>query len=365
MVYNILNTLLGKTNNEPFISVDIGTSAIKLMSLDVSGDKVKLVSAGVAPTPANAISNNAVTKSDQIGQAVRSIIEANDIKGLKACFAIPGPSAFTKKITIGYTDLKDLEENIRFEAGNYIPHSVDAVHLDYQVLKVNGTSTMDVLLVAVKNEIISSYVSAIEKAGLEPAIADVDYFALENMFEQNYPEEKGKTIALLNIGARYTTVSILQEGQPLFSGDIGVGGRLYTDALCESLSMSPADAEKAKTGAPIEGYDSGLVTETLDRTTEHVAGEIQRQLGFYWNAAATERSIESICVCGGAARIPGLIEEVGVRTGIVCSFIEPLRNVDWTDRFDDDYINEIKYSLGVGVGLGLRRFGDKKHAVRS
>src|SRR5690606_11466268 len=115
-----------------------------------------------------------------------------------ATVAIPGPAVFTKKITIAYCEPKELENNIRFEAGNYIPHSVEAVHLDYQVLKVNGTSTMDVLLVAVKNEIVRSYISALEQAGLEPSIADVDYFALENMFVLNYPEEQEKTVALIN-----------------------------------------------------------------------------------------------------------------------------------------------------------------------
>ena len=363
MLLGLFSSLFNKNDTQPYISVDIGTSAIKVMSLDVSGAKPKLLSAGSAPTPANCITNNAISRPDQVGAAIRSVIEANEIAGTRATIALPGPSVFTKKITLARQSLKDLDANIRFEASNYIPHSIDAVHLDYQVLNSAGTSTMDVLLVAVKNEIIRSYIAALEAAGLEPAIADVDYFALENMFALNYPEELNKVIAMVNVGARYSGVCILQDGRSLFSGDVGVGGRLYTDALCETLGMQPAEAEQAKMGASIDGYDASLVNETIDRTTEHIAGELHRQLGFFWNAAATDRGIEAIYLAGGSAQAQGLIEELGARTGMVCNLLEPLRAVDWTANFDSEYIDEIQLSMGVSVGLALRRRGDKTHAM--
>ncbi|HQH25926.1 MAG TPA: type IV pilus assembly protein PilM [Oligoflexia bacterium] len=367
MFDSLLSSFLKKSDDEPFIAVDIGTSAIKILSVMPTGDRFarqgyKLVGVGVAPTPAGAVNNNAVVKPEAVGKAIRTLIDANDIKGERTTFAVPAPAVFTKRITIGYCEPKDLEKNITFEAGNYIPHTIEAVHLDYQIVKVHGTSSMDVLLVAVKNEIIDSYAAALQQADLIPAIADVDSFALENMFEISYPEERAKTVALLNIGSRYTNVSILQDGQSLFAGDVGVGGRLYTDALCEALHMTPAEAEKIKAGETPSGYDESVVAETFDRTTEHIAAELQRQIGFFWNAAATDRSIEGIYVCGGAAQIPGLVEEIGVKTGMICVAVEPFRWIEWNSQFDEDLIKEVMCSMGVSVGLAIRRFGDKKQA---
>lgn len=358
-----IERLLGRNRNEPIVSVDIGTSAIKVMCLDTTHSKPKLIGAGVGPTPANAISNNAVVKPEQVGAAIRSLLDANGITATKAAFVMPGTCTFTKKITIGYQSLKDLKQNISFEAGNYIPHSVDAVHLDFQVLKANGKSTMDVLLVAVKNEIVQSYFNAVESAGLEPIIADVDHFALENMFGLNYPEEKNRTVALINVGARYSSVNIMQAGESLFCGDVSVGGRLYTDALCENVGMQPAQAELAKSGAQVEGFDQHLLAETRDRTTEHLAAELHRQLGFFWNAAATDRAIESIYVCGGSAQVPGLLEELSARTGLTCNLVKTLRNLDWSENFDEEFIGEVGLSMGVSVGLAMRRTGDKQHAI--
>ncbi|MCB0323733.1 MAG: type IV pilus assembly protein PilM [Bdellovibrionales bacterium] len=362
MSSDFLTSLFKRPDTTPFVSVDIGTSAIKLMTLDTTKERPVLLNVGLTATPAQAISNNSVTRPEQIAASIRAVLEANDIQEKRATIAIPGPAAFTKKITIAYCEPRELETNIRFEAGNYIPHSVDAVHLDYQVLKTNGTATMEVLLVAVKNEIIRSYIAAVEQAGLEPSIADVDYFALENMFEMNYPEEKDKTVALINIGARYSSVSIIQHGESLFSGDVGVGGRLYTDALVETMGMKPVEAERVKSGHTVDGVDANLVHETLDRTTEHIASELHRQLGFFWNAAATDKGIESIFVSGGAARAPGLLDELSARTGMICHLIEPFRSLDRSQNLDEALLDELKLSMGVSVGLATRRFGDKTYA---
>lgn len=363
MLLNGLSALLGKKKDEPYIAIDIGSSSIKALSLDVRGSKPKLLAAAVAPTPAGAVANNTIVKPEQVGQTLRNLISSNEMTGKRAVFSIPGPSAFTKKISVGKASVKDLTSNIMFEAGNYIPHSVDAVHLDFQVLRSQGKGTLEVLLVAVKNDIMRSFVSAIEHAGLEPAIADVDYFALENMFELNYPEEKKRTVALVNIGSRFSSVSILSNGESLFTGDVGVGGRLYTDTLCETLGMQPAQAEQAKSGITVEGFDEGLIHETRDRTTEHLASELHRQIGFFWNAAATDKSIESIYLCGGASQVPGLLEELSTKTGLTCNLMKTLRAVEWSSHFDEDFIAEIGLSMGVGIGLGIRHNGDKKHAI--
>ena len=374
MLRSFVDSFLGKSKNELLVSVDIGTSAIKVMQLDVSGHKPVLMSAGITPTPAGAFTNHSIVRTKEVGEAIRSVLEANEITTRRAVTAVPGPCAFTKKISIAYTDSKDLANNIGFEASNYIPHSIDAVRLDYQILKTNGKSSMDVLLVAVKNEIIDSFVAALNAADLEPAIMDVDYFALDNMFGMSYGNgtkheakhgTKGddkKVVAIVNIGAKFTSVNIIQNGESLFTGDVGVGGRLYTDALCETLEIKPKEAENAKMGIASETIDQNLLQETLDRTTEHVASELHRQIGFFWNAAATDRSIETIYLVGGASQVSGLKEELASRTGISCVAMDVFQGIECPDAFDAEYLSEIGPSMGVCVGLAGRRLGDKRNA---
>jgi len=362
---DFFNKLIGNNPPEYFVGIDIGASSIKIVSVDISGDRPRLERIASVPTPAKALVNNEVKDFELLSSAISSALESNDIRAERAAFSIPGPAVFTKRVQTGHMPLEDLEKNLRFEAANYIPHDINDVHLDFQILDVNKDVSMDVLLVAVKNEIIHGFSAVIEEAGLKAAIADVDYFALENIFDFTYSSEQNGVIVLLDVGARFSGVSILKDKKMCFSGDVPVGGRLYTDALCETLGVEAGIAEQLKIGVEVEGVDQNMVKDTLDRTTQHIASEIHRQLGFFWNAAELDVGIEKIFISGGASKSSGLIEELEAKTGIDCLFIKPFEKIDWDDNFDAQFIDEISSSAAIGVGLAMRRFGDKVHAKES
>ena len=352
--------LLAKRKQDQFLAVDIGSSAIKVMELETAGtDKPRLKTAAIAPLQAGAIANNAVAKPEVVSNTLKTLIETNEIDRRKVAFSLPGPAVFTKKITLTTAKLQSVIQNIQYEAANYIPHKIEAVHLDYQVLPSLTPGSADLLLVAAKNEVVLSFVDAIEQAGLEPAIADVDYFAVENAFELNYPGAKEKTIALVDVGARYAGVNILQNGRSLFTGDVGVGGRMFTDALCETVSMQIKQADDAKLGKIAEGFDPALVAESLERTTEHVIAELQRQLSFFWNASGTDKPLEAIFLSGGASGLSGFAEELQAKTGIPVEAIDPFRKINTRAKFDPEFLKEIGLQMVTCVGLSLRTFGDK------
>jgi type IV pilus assembly protein PilM len=149
---------LKKKSVESLLGVDIGVSAIKVMELDGEGEKRRLKAVGCEPTPPNAITNNIIVDEEAVSGAIKRAVEKSGIAAKKAAFSIPGPSVFSKRIHVGARNRRELDENILFEAANYIPHSIDAVDLDYQVLRA-VPGGVEVLLVAVKNEIVASYLS--------------------------------------------------------------------------------------------------------------------------------------------------------------------------------------------------------------
>jgi type IV pilus assembly protein PilM len=358
---DFIASMFGKKKQEPFLAVDIGSTAIKMVEFE-PGAPARLKFAFSAPLPSGAVTNNLIAKPEVVANTLQTLCESNDVKAKKVVFCLPGPAVFTKKVSLSNQKIKAMLENIQFEAANYIPHKIEAVHLDYQILPGTAPDSSELLLVAVKNEVILSFVEAIEMAGLEPAIADVDYFALENAFELNYPELKDKTVALVDVGARFCGVNILQQGRSIFTGDVGVGGRTWTDALCESLNMQVKQAEDAKSGKVPENFDEALVAETIERTTEQISGELQRQLGFFWSAANTEQQLEAIFISGGGGLVSGLIEELKVKTGIPVERFQCFRAIDTSSGFDPEFLREVEPFMANAVGLALRRFGDKVNA---
>jgi len=344
---------------ESLIGLDLGTGTIKLVELDVSAEKPALANVGVAATPADAIQGNAVVNSESLADAIVGLLEESGVADKRVAVALPGPSVFTKRVKMARMGLADLADNVQLEAANFIPHNVNAVKLDFHILGEAGKNQIEILVVAVKEEIADSFLEVISMAGLEVAVADVDYFALQNTFELAHPELVEKTVALINIGSRYSSINICRGGGSLFTGDVSLGGRLFTDALMEQLGVSLDEAEQLKRGNSSGSSKVEDAKEIMEKNIEYAASEFNRQLSFFWGASGSDDGIDRILVTGGGARVAGLLEEISEKTGIVCQPLDPMKGIEVPSGFDKAYIKDLGPSLAVAVGLGLREPGDK------
>lgn len=276
----------------------------------------------------------------------------------RAITAVPGPAVIIKKLHLPVQPPSELEQSILFEAGTFIPESLENVSLDYTVTDVlESEKQLEVLLVAVKRDIIDSYTSTLLLAGLEPAVVDVDYFALENMFDLSHPPAESKLVALVNVGARYSCMNILRDGKSMFTGDVPVGGKEFNEALMRNLSVSYAEAEAIKLGAHAE-HTVAQVEPILQPVKEFLSEEIHRALSFLWTAASDE-SISAIYLSGGAARVPGLSGLLTERLDVPVQLADPFANVTFARGIDRAALERDATSYAVAVGLGVRRPGDK------
>lgn len=359
----MLGKLLGKNNKEqaPVLALDIGSHSIKALEFDPNSQERKLLSAGMAYTPEGAFSDNVISDPEAIGKTIKDIVESNGIVAKKVATAVAGPNCFSKVISTGVQEPAELEANISFEASNVVPFNLEDIHLDYQVLRRKSPTALEVLLVAVKNEVVRGYLSAIEAAGLEPVIVDIDSYSLANMFEQNYPEDVDKMVALVNIGSKFTSVDIVRKNKVMFKGEVTAGGAQYTKALAETLQVSEIEAEDIKKGTTTEGIDPMLVRETIEKVTGNVASELERQIGFFWNAAEAKRPIDIIYLTGGGSLTPGLREELSIKTGVECNMMDSFKSLKGLESFEEAYLKQIGPLFSIGVGLAGRQMGDKQH----
>lgn len=256
----------------------------------------------------------------------------------------------------------ELEANIEFEANNVIPERMENVNLDYQVLNpIAGGSKLDVLLVAVKKEIVNSYTEAIEEAGLKAAIMDVDYFAMENMYEANYPTETGGgMVGLIHIGSRYTSVTLLHDGISTFTGDLPFGGDDFSESLKRELNVSAEAAEALKITGLLEGKKGFDIEAMLRATSENLAGEIRRTVSLYGTVGTEEGDgLKAIYLSGGTAQTAGLRATLEQQMGVPVRMAEPFRGFTVDKNIDRDLLMEAAPTFAVGTGLSIRRPGDK------
>ncbi len=300
--------------------------------------------------------------SAAIVQAIQDLVAEQKVKPREVAIGVRGHSVIIKKIAMPRMSQEELDESIQWEAEQYIPFDVKDVNIDTQILTPEGDAAgqMDVLLVAAKKDMINDYTSVCAEAGLMATVVDVDAFAVQNAFEANY-EAAGDTVVLVNVGAAVSNINVVSRGLTTFTRDITMGGNAFTEEIQKQLNISYDEAEALKVGG--QGESDAVVPQEVERVIQGVAdqmgGEIQRSLDFYASTAADGR-ITRAFISGGTARVPALFKVIEARAGVPVEILNPFKNIEVDDRkFDPAVILAAAPSAAVGVGLALRRPGDK------
>ncbi len=345
--------------SKSIVGLDIGSSTVKAVEIAMKGDDFELTHMGIAKLAPEAIVQGAFLNSSAIVDAIREAIDTAKIKTKDVAAAVCGHSVIVKKVSLPTMTHEELDEQIRWEAEQYIPFDVNEVNLDFQILDASSQEgQMDVLLVAAKKDLIDDYVQVISEAGLTPAVIDVAAFAVENAFEVNYELNSDEVVALINIGAQVVNINVLVQGTPCFTRDITTAGNHYTEEIQKTLSISFDEAERIKLGGRgAEGSQEVVpqeVEKAMQSVTETVIGEISRSLDFF-SATSADSRIGRVLLSGGSVNVAGFLAVFRERTGLDCEVLNPLNRMTPTNKFEQEFLDEVAPSLGVSVGLAARR----------
>lgn len=340
------------------VGLDIGSNSIKLAELKETKKGYQLKNIGETLLPPEAIVNKVITNRDAVSEAIYSLIEELRVKTKNAVISISGHSVIIKKVSIPKMSEKELREAVPWELEQYIPQNIEDVNYDFQILPgQTAEGNMDVLIVAAKKDITNDYINVVNDAGLNPVVVDVDVFALENMYEANYPESGG-VVALVNIGASVTNINILKNGVSVFTRDITTGGNQFTELIQKEFDVGYDEAEKMKNslGRPDVSPELDRISQDF---TDLICGEIKRTLDFFSTTLWREK-VDKIMLGGGTSKVPRIREVLEDIANAPVELINPFRNILYNPNdFDPEYISDIAPKMGVTVGLALRKMGDK------
>jgi len=347
------------------IGLDLGSSALKAVEIkDLGrGRGFQLVNVGIETLPPEAIVDGAIMDSGLVTEAIQRLFSTRKFKATDVAISLSGHSVIIKKIGLPAMSPEELAESIQWEAEQYIPFDMDDVNIDYQILEGSATDAegnMDVLLVAVKKDKINDYTGVVSQAGKTPVVVDVDVFALQNAFEASCESSPAEVVALVNLGASVTNISVLRQGSSIFWRDISIGGNRYTEAIQREMNLSQEEAEALKHGTQEEGIPADQVQPILSRVNEEVGNEIQKTLDFF-KATTSGDSVQHLVFSGGTSRVPGLTDYMAERFQTPVEVLNPFSRLADAERvLPAEQGEEIAPSMAVAVGLALRKVGDKE-----
>jgi type IV pilus assembly protein PilM len=342
----------GKKN---LVGLDIGSSSVKAVELAKKGSGLSLLNLGFENLQTDTIVDGQIMELNNVSNVISQIFNEHQIRTSRVCAGVSGHSVIVKNIVLPQMSSEELQESFSWHAEEHIPFDIADVNLDYE-LTSRSEDALHVLMAACKSDKIANVKQAIQLAGKQPVIIDVDAFALQNCYEINYRPRPGEIVALLNIGAATMNINILNGTRSIFARDASVGGSQYTSLLQRELGLSFEQAEGVKRGMPLpEGTEPRPIQPIIETVSEALALEVKKTVDFYRATAQDEATIQKILLAGGGSKLPGLADFLGRKFEIPVEVFDPFRQIEVDSRkFDPDYMREIVPEMAVAVGLALR-----------
>ncbi|MCC5790995.1 MAG: type IV pilus assembly protein PilM [Legionellaceae bacterium] len=351
----VLKCLHGKKS--ALLGIDISSQSIKLLAIVREAGRYQVTSYAQAMLPAEAIEGNTIKDATAIGDCLRNLLSQHKILNKEVALAVPDSAVISNVIQMhdGLNDA-ELEELILLEADKYIPYSLDEINIDFEILghSAQNSATIDVLIVASRSQNVNTRVEAVRKAGLTTKIVDVESFAMERaveLFQADLPARgQDKIIAVIDIGAQFTHLFVLEGMRIIFSREDEFGGLQLTQAISQHYQLA---WDKALLLQKEQNYPEDYRVEVLEPFTESLLLHIKRMLQFFYSSNH-HRDVDQILLAGGVARLPNLDKRVSDDVGVPARIANPFVYMNIDKRIDAEQLHVMAPSLMVACGLALR-----------
>ena len=342
------------------IGVDISSSAVKMVELTgLAHQKYRLENYATTALAQEAVVDGSIVKLDQVVDAVAKCWRALGTKEKNVALALPTSAVITKKVMMNKElSLDEMESQVHVEASQYIPFSLDEVNIDFCAVDnvPNAQGDIEVVIAASRKEKIEDRVAAVEGAGLQAVIMDIDHYAIEAALSlaPNLLINGGnhQTIMLVDIGANSMKINVLHDMHSVYMRDQAFGGGKLTQEIQRHFSLSYIEAELAKKNNELP---VNYVAEVLQPFFQTLVLEINRALQLLTNGTQYSH-VDQIILVGGCAAIPNIQKIVSEFTQINTVVYSPFVGMELGSRVKQTQLLKDASSLVVACGLAMRSF---------
>jgi len=340
------------------LGIDISSTSVKLIELSRSGGRYKVEVYAVEPLPPNAVIEKNIAELEVVGQVITKLIAKSRTTLKQAAVAVSGSAVITKQIQMesGLSE-DELETQLKIEADQYIPYPIEEVAIDFEVLGPSGVAGRDnVLLAACRKENVEIREAALALAGLSAKVVEVEAYALERSYQlvssQLAGGRENLTVAVVDIGATMTTLSVMRNGVTIYTREQVFGGKQLTDEIQRRYGLSVEEAGLAKKQG---GLPDDYELEVLEPFKEGVVQQISRSLQFFF-AAGQYTEVDYILLAGGTSSIPNLDRLVQQKLGTPTMVANPFANMSLSNKVNAGALASDAPSLMIACGLAMRSF---------
>ena len=344
--------------SKPVLGLDISSTSVKLLELSRHGEQYRVETYAVRPLPPAAVVEKNINDPEAVADVVKAVVKHAKTKCKHAAVAVAGSSVITKVIDMpaGLND-DAMENQISIEADQYIPFPLEEVSIDFEVQgpSPENPEQVEVLLAACRRENIDLRVNVLQLAELTEEIVDVEAYSMERAFgliAEQLEEQEGQVVAVIDIGATMTTLSVLVDGKTIYTREQLFGGKQLTEEIQRRYGLSAEEAGLAKKQG---GLPDDYENEVLEPFKEAVVQQVTRSLQFFF-AASDYNDVDYIILAGGVASMESLVGLIEEKLGSQTMVANPFANMSVSGRVNAVALANDAPSLMIAAGLALRSF---------
>ena len=342
--------------------IDISDLSLKIIKLKKKRGVLELVSFGETLIKQGLIEKGEIKDEKSLVDILKKAII--EVKGEKITSryiigSLPEENAFLQVIQMPRMKKEELKKAVYFEAENYIPLPINNVYLDSQIVpstiaRKGGADHLEVLIAALPKNIVDSYTSLFQKAGLIPKVLEIESQAISRALVKN-ANRSSSSLLIIDLGATRTSFIIFSRHSLRFTSSIPISSYDFTKSIAESLSVDLKQAEKLKLKYGMgNNYKKSAISPVLNELKEQIKKHLrysQSHLNGKNNKEPShERKIEKIILCGGGANLKGLADFLSLLLKLPVEIGNPWINIGPNPSLLP--LGELlKYTTAIGLAL--------------
>ncbi len=303
-------------------------------------------------------------RMDYVGNAIAEMVQELKVRGNEVRNVVSGQQVFMRFIKLPAIDIDNIAEQVGFEAQQHIPFPLEDIIYSYQELADREEGEREVLLVAIKKDVLDNLNSQVEAGPLKTRSVDCAITSLYNAFRANYDEDE--PVMLLDIGAKTTDIIFAEAGR-FYTRSVTAAGAFITNSIAREFNLSFREAERLKIDDGVVSLGNGYTDEmgeqeaalatTIRTAMGRLSSEVQRTINHY-RAQYKGNPPTKAYICGGGARLPYALEFLQTALNIPVEYLNPVEVLSIGPKVDEAELEQDAICLGPIVGAAITGSGE-------
>jgi type IV pilus assembly protein PilM len=347
--------------SKTFLAVDFGAGTLKIAELaPAENSGLRLLRYGLKPL--GLAGSQDAAREGVVKKALAELLAEGGFTSKDVNLCAPGFQVFSKFVKLPPVDTSKVTQIIQYEAQQNVPFPLAETAWDYQILGTSANGELEVLLVAIKSDVVEKQIfGSGEASGLRMQTVDASIGALANSFRYNYADQEGCSL-LIDIGAKTSNV-LLFEPNKYYARSVNVGANAITQEFAAESKLRFDEAEKFKVsdgfvslGGAYEEPDNprvAAVSKVARNVLTRLHLQVNQTIQFYRTQQGGGAPIR-VYLCGGGSLMPYAAQFFEEKLSLPVEFFNPFRNIQIDPSVDVAQLEVVAPQFGEVIGLGLR-----------